>query len=150
MTCFYRGYTVFKFLFGEKNKASVVTETKRQKLKRALAEVNEVLDALDPKPKIAVDLASGRIEIADPEQFPDEARALPAPDTGAKQAGAAPVGTAPAQTAPAAVKPQPAPGPTGVAEPTKLQPRVPEPRVPTPKPPKPVVPEAKTSAKADN
>lgn len=141
---------MFKFLFGTKEKATVVVETKRQTLKRALAEVNEVLDALDPKPKIAVDLASGRIEIADPEQFPDEARALPAPDTAAKQAAGIPVGSAPAHAAPAAAKPQPAPQPTGIAEPTKLQPRVPEPRVPTPKPPQPVVPDAKSGAKASS
>ncbi|WP_190305608.1 hypothetical protein [Roseicitreum antarcticum] len=138
----------------------VATETKRQTLERALAEVNEVLYMLDPKPKVLVDLASGRIEVTSPEYYPDETRALPAPDRPAAQS-ATPAPATPAtpaapstpdQPAKAQAKPQPQPQKTGVAEPTKLQPRVPEPRVPTPSPPKPAVPEpkTKTNAKTDS
>lgn len=148
---------MFKFLFGEKIKAAITPETKRQKLERALAEVNEVLAALDPKPKISIDIEAGRVDVAMPEHFPDETRALPAPDRASAPA-AAPDATsdagAPTAPKPAALNggtpPQPAAPKGTIAQPTPLQPRVPKPRVPTPNPPKPKTSAAKPTAKAES
>lgn len=149
----FRGKAVFKFLFGEKIKAAITPESKRQKLERALAEVNEVLAALDPKPKISIDIAAGRVDIAMPEHFPDEARALPAPvrQVAADDAAGTPVtGTSAAAsgTVSGGAPTQPTTQQSTIAEPTKLQPRVPEPRVPTPNPPKPKTPAPKTKVSA--
>lgn len=146
---------MFKFLFGEKIKAAITPESKRQKLERALTEVNEVLAVLDPKPKISIDIAAGRVDVAMPEHFPDEARALPAPVRQLPSDDVTPPpGDAAAAPAPGMVSggapTQPAAPKGTIAEPTKLQPRVPEPRVPTPNPPKPKLPAQKTKTKAES
>ena len=72
---------MFKFLFGRsKTEVEVVKETQRETVERALAEVNEVLGGMTVRSKIAVNLETGLIEIELPEQMPDEALALPAPE----------------------------------------------------------------------
>ena len=76
---------MFRFLFGKKPEdapVEVVHETQRQTIRRALEEVNEILAALDPKPAVTFDPRTGSISLALPEQMPDEAKALPAPDDG--------------------------------------------------------------------
>ena len=67
-------------MFGKKGEVKVVPETQREMVVRAVGEVNTVLLSLDPKPKISFDPATGAIELALPEQMPDEALALPAPN----------------------------------------------------------------------
>lgn len=72
---------MFKFLFGAKDAAPVVKrETQRETVARALKEINTILVGLDPKPAITLYPAEGTLTIALPEQMPDEAKALPAPD----------------------------------------------------------------------
>jgi hypothetical protein len=69
---------MFKFLFG-KNKGAPVKENQRETIKRALAEINEILDGMAVKPKVVLDFETGLVEMNLPEQMPDEALALPAP-----------------------------------------------------------------------
>jgi len=69
---------MFKFLFGKKS-IEAVKETQRETLERAMGEVNAILGAMAVKPKVAVNLETGLIELDLPEQMPDEALALPAP-----------------------------------------------------------------------
>lgn len=75
---------MFKFLL-DRAKGKVVKETQRQTAERALKELNDVLVGLSERPKLTVDMASGLIEITLPDQMPDEALALPAPDTKAAE-----------------------------------------------------------------
>jgi hypothetical protein len=76
---------MFKFLFGRKDDApKIVRETQRQTAERALRELNEVLAGLSPKAKITIYPDEGTLTIELPEQMPDEARALPAPEPVAK------------------------------------------------------------------
>lgn len=69
---------MFKFLFG-KTGTKAVKETQRQTMVRALDEVNGILAGMSDKPSISVDLNTGLISVDLPEQMPDEALALPAP-----------------------------------------------------------------------
>lgn len=72
---------MFKFLFG-KSATPVpqpVLETQRETLTRALREVNEILVTLTPRAKITVYPDEGTISVTLPDQMPDEALALPAP-----------------------------------------------------------------------
>ncbi|MGY6703396.1 hypothetical protein [Roseinatronobacter sp.] len=73
---------MFKFLFGRASKEPevIVQETQRETVARALRELNEVLTALSPRAGIHVDLQSGTLSVDLPDQMPDEAKALPAPD----------------------------------------------------------------------
>lgn len=77
---------MFKFLFGKKSEdepVTVVRETSRETIERALQEINGILAELDPKPAVTFDPVSGAISLALPEQMPDEAKALPAPEEAA-------------------------------------------------------------------
>jgi len=69
---------MFKFLFGKKD-VEVAIETQRQTATRALEELNTILAGMDPRPALTLDMSSGQIDVAWPEQMPDEALALPAP-----------------------------------------------------------------------
>jgi hypothetical protein len=72
---------MFKFLFRKaKDEVEVVKETQRETISRAMGEVNDILAVMHPKPKVSVNLESGLIELDLPEQMPDEALALPAPE----------------------------------------------------------------------
>lgn len=75
---------MFKFLFGRRVTADASPETMREQLSRALAEVNGLVAQLDPKPAVTLDPATGEISLALPEQMPDEALALPAPEAEAE------------------------------------------------------------------
>ncbi len=70
---------MFKFLFGKKS-VEAVKETQRETVARAMGEVNDVLGQMAVKPNVAVDLNTGLVKIELPEQMPDEALALPAPE----------------------------------------------------------------------
>lgn len=70
---------MFKFLFRRSSDAAPTPETQREVMERALGEVNEVLAALEPKPAVTIDPATGQVSFDLPERFPDEALALPAP-----------------------------------------------------------------------
>lgn len=70
---------MLRFLFGTKNAKPVKTETQRETFDRLVSELNEAIEALPVKPKVTFDPASGQIAFETPEQFPDEALALPAP-----------------------------------------------------------------------
>ncbi|PIE18295.1 MAG: hypothetical protein CSA65_05135 [Proteobacteria bacterium] len=73
---------MFKFLFRRKSDQSVevTKETQRETLLRAIGEVNEITATLDDKPAVTVDPNTGAITLTLPEQMPDEALALPAPE----------------------------------------------------------------------
>lgn len=71
---------MFKFLFGRSGDVKTVTETQRQTVERALDEVNAILLGMDVKPKLSFDPATGAITVDLPDQMPDEALALPAPE----------------------------------------------------------------------
>ena len=70
---------MFKFLFGKKDQ-KVVIETQRETVVRTVDELNAVLALMGDKPKIGIDLNSGALTIDLPDQMPDEALALPAPE----------------------------------------------------------------------
>lgn len=73
---------MFKFLFGRASKKPevIVRETQRETVMRTVRELNEILPGLSPRASIGVDLQNGTLSIALPEQMPDEAKALPAPE----------------------------------------------------------------------
>lgn len=54
--------------------------TMRQRFEKAQEEMNAVLGALEEMPVVQIDPLQRRIEITAPDQFADEALALPAPD----------------------------------------------------------------------
>ncbi|MBY4892677.1 hypothetical protein KUL25_07860 [Rhodobacteraceae bacterium N5(2021)] len=73
---------MLKLLFGGKKATpEVVIESDRARFSRLVNELNEVIDTLAHKPRVTIDPATGHIEPDVPEQFPDEALALPAPAT---------------------------------------------------------------------
>ncbi len=72
---------MFKFLFGNKaNAPEIKRETQRETVERAQKELNEILVTLAPKARITIYPDEGTLTIDLPEQMPDEARALPAPE----------------------------------------------------------------------
>ena len=71
---------MFKFLFGKKGAAKAVIETQRETVTRTVEELNAILALMADKPKIGVDLNTGMLTVDLPEQMPDEALALPAPE----------------------------------------------------------------------
>ena len=73
---------MLRFLFGKKPDApvEVKVETQRETFDRLLSELNEALVLLPVKPKVTFDPETGLIDFERPEQFPDEALALPSPD----------------------------------------------------------------------
>ncbi|MCW1951123.1 MAG: hypothetical protein KIH44_007135 [Octadecabacter sp.] len=71
---------MFKFLF-EKVGGKAQVETQRSTVARAVDELNNVLALMVDKPVVGVDLNTGRITVDLPEQMPDEALALPAPES---------------------------------------------------------------------
>lgn len=75
---------MLKFLFGGRGKA--VVETQRQTIERLSAELNSAIELLPVKPRVTLDPETGHIELHLPEQMPDEALALPAPDSPEKPA----------------------------------------------------------------
>ena len=72
---------MFKFLKSRLGGARAIVETQRQTIERALSEVNEVVALMNDKPKVTIDPATGSVSLELPEQMPDEALALPAPET---------------------------------------------------------------------
>lgn len=72
---------MLKFLFGGKTTAPEITiEADRARFARLVAELNETIDTLANKPRVTVDPATGHVTFETPEQFADEALALPAPE----------------------------------------------------------------------
>lgn len=71
---------MFKFIKSRLGGVKTVTETQRQTVERALAEVNDIVALMTDKPKITIDPATGAVALELPEQMPDEALALPAPE----------------------------------------------------------------------
>lgn len=74
---------MFKFLFGGKPKPEVTIETDRTRFTRLVEEINAMIDTLPVKPRVTIDPETGHILPEVPEQFADEALALPAPDASA-------------------------------------------------------------------
>lgn len=74
---------MFKFLrLGRRAAPEPVIETQRETFTRLIEELNSAIDALADKPAITLDPATGHVSFDIPEQFPDEALALPAPQEG--------------------------------------------------------------------
>ena len=71
---------MFNFLRRRLN-GKVVKETQRQVFERAVSELNEIMAGMEDKPEVSVDLNDGQIKFDLPDQMPDEALALPAPET---------------------------------------------------------------------
>jgi hypothetical protein len=71
---------MLKFLFGGKKTPEAVPETDREQFKRLTTDLNALIDTLPVKPKVTLDPATGRVTLEEPEQFADEALALPAPE----------------------------------------------------------------------
>ncbi|MEM1100713.1 MAG: hypothetical protein AAGH73_04185 [Pseudomonadota bacterium] len=101
---------MLRFLFG-KNPGGKV-ETQRETFERQVRELTATLEAMPVKPKVSVDPNTGAISFEAPDQFADEALALPKPAaedaetaTQASNSGAAPTGPA----APKAAPPTPTP-----------------------------------------
>lgn len=69
---------MLKFLFGGKSRAAKTTQ--RDTIVALLGDVNAIIDGMSEKPKITIDPNTGAISLDLPEQMPDEALALPAPD----------------------------------------------------------------------
>ncbi len=74
---------MFKFLFRGKSTPEVEIETDRARFARLVEEINAMIDALAVKPRVTIDPETGHILPEAPEQFADEALALPAPDASA-------------------------------------------------------------------
>lgn len=77
---------MFKFLFGGKSSPVVEAETNRERFGRLVVELNELIDTLPTKPRVTFDPQSGHILPDVPEQFADEALALPSPGAGVSAA----------------------------------------------------------------
>lgn len=109
---------MFKFLFGARQTApEIKRETQRETVQRAQTELNEILSGLSPKARITIYPEEGTLTIDLPEQMPDEAKALPAPEKGASMSEAAPgaPSKAPSETAPEAASDTPAASESGKA-----------------------------------
>lgn len=74
---------MFKFLFGGKSTPHVTIESDRARFERLVGEINGMIDALAVKPRVTIDPETGHILPETPEQFVDEALALPAPEAAA-------------------------------------------------------------------
>lgn len=70
---------MFNFLFRGRGQ-KVEVETQRQSFERIISELNAAIDGLSVKPRVTLDPATGHVEFQLPEQMPDEALALPAPE----------------------------------------------------------------------
>ncbi|MEM9317896.1 MAG: hypothetical protein AAGA70_02700 [Pseudomonadota bacterium] len=82
---------MLNFLFRRRTASAepeVKIETQRETFTRLVEEMNASLDKLADKPAVTIEPATGRISFALPEQFPDEALALPGPDEGEDAADA--------------------------------------------------------------
>ncbi|MBU2867078.1 hypothetical protein [Pacificibacter marinus] len=72
---------MFKFLkFGRGKKPEAVIETQRQSFERLVGELNEAIASLPEMPAVTVNPVTNEVSFALPDQFPDEALALPAPE----------------------------------------------------------------------
>jgi hypothetical protein len=71
---------MFNFIKARLGGSKTSIETQRQTIKRAMAEVNEIVALLVDKPKVIIDPSVGSITLELPDQIPDEALALPAPE----------------------------------------------------------------------
>ncbi len=70
---------MLKFLFGQKN-AAAVEKSQREVITSLLADLNTAVMSMPEKPVVAINPNTGEISLELPEQMPDEALALPAPD----------------------------------------------------------------------
>lgn len=80
---------MFDFLLRRIN-GKAVKENQRQSFERAVTELNDIMNGMTEKPEISVDLNSGVLRFELPDQMPDEALALPAPEEAAPEKEVAP------------------------------------------------------------
>ncbi len=71
---------MFRFLIGGRKNQTPEPEPQRQVFRRLMADLNTAIDELPEKPAVTIDPATGHISLRLPEQLPDEALALPAPE----------------------------------------------------------------------
>lgn len=72
---------MFKFFQSKFGSVKVApSETNREVFDRALGELNGIVALMADKPKITIDPSTGTVSYDLPEQMPDEALALPAPE----------------------------------------------------------------------
>lgn len=84
------GDVMLNFLFRRRTTAEepeVKIETQRETFTRLVEELNAAIDNLADKPAVTIAPATGRISFELPEQFPDEALQLPAPEDAAPPQG---------------------------------------------------------------
>jgi hypothetical protein len=84
------GAVMFKFLkvFTNTPDQKPELETMRARFERVTAELNEVLEDLEELPDVSLDVSGRRVTFNAPEQFSDEALALPKPDADELKASA--------------------------------------------------------------
>lgn len=83
---------MLNFLFRRRanvEEPEVKIETQRETFTRLIEELNAAIALLADKPKVTIEPATGAVSFELPEQFPDEALQLPAPDEEASEAEAA-------------------------------------------------------------
>lgn len=103
---------MFKFLFGGKKTPEVIPESNRERFARLVSELNQMIETLPAKPRVTFDPETGHILPDTPEQFADEALALPAPEAAKPEANPAITqgdGVASAAKLTAASSPNPSP-----------------------------------------
>lgn len=77
------GVVMLNFLFRRRTteeEPEVKIETQRETFTRLVEEMNAAIEKLADKPAVTIEPATGRISFELPEQFPDEALQLPAPE----------------------------------------------------------------------
>ncbi|MEO0676784.1 MAG: hypothetical protein AAFZ02_04430 [Pseudomonadota bacterium] len=74
---------MLRYLFGKKPEGKI--ETQRETFVRQVKELTATIEAMPQKPKVSIDPKTGAITFEAPEQFADEALALPAPDATAPE-----------------------------------------------------------------
>lgn len=73
---------MLRFLFGMRPQSEeTAAETQRETLERLVRELNAAIAALPEKPGLIIDPAKCELTLDLPETLPDEALALPAPET---------------------------------------------------------------------
>lgn len=133
------------FKFFRRKKDEIVVETQRQTVERCIKELNEILDGVDGA-KLYVDLKKGKLAVDLPQQMPDEAKALPAPEkVEAASAAKSSEKTQPVKDAAPVAKPAPAAAAKAAPRPTEKPQAKPEQAA---KPAEPAKPAAKEKAPA--
>ncbi|MEL6912970.1 MAG: hypothetical protein AAFP13_00575 [Pseudomonadota bacterium] len=95
---------MLRFLFGKKPGNPV--ETQRETFERQVKDLTATIEAMPVKPRVTVDPNTGEVSFEAPDQFADEALALPKPDKADEENGEVPVAASNTPEAPKAAPPK--------------------------------------------